>query len=165
MNRDSLVKHAAYTYWANHELVRCVETLTPEQFDHDFKYSMGTLRVQLAHIAGVEYWWFTYLSTGELDFFTDEDFASLDTIKAKWAKAEKIVSTYVASLTDEELQREVKPPFWKPESKPFKVWEAILQVFNHSTDHRAQSLYMLHQLGAPTFQQDYLFWGHPELVE
>ena len=71
----------------------------------------------------------------------------------------------MASLTDEEVQREVTPPCWKPESKPFKVWEAILQVFNHSTDHRAQSLYMLHQLGAPTFQQDYLFWGHPELVE
>lgn len=165
MIRDRIVKQAAYNYWAKAELLKCVDTLNAQQFDHDFKYSMGTIRVQLGHMAGVEHWWFVFLSTGKYDFWTDDDFESLDTIKAKWARTEQIVKAYVARLTDEELTREVKPEFWEPESKPFQVWEACLQVFNHSTDHRSQTLYMLHQLGAPTFQQDYLFFEHPELVE
>jgi uncharacterized damage-inducible protein DinB len=32
----------------------------------------------------------------------------------------------------------------------------MIQVANHSTDHRAQTLRLLHDLGAPTFGQDYL---------
>ncbi len=37
-----------------------------------------------------------------------------------------------------------------------KVWEALVQVANHSTDHRAQIMAGLHRLGAPTMGQDFL---------
>ena len=34
----------------------------------------------------------------------------------------------------------------------------LLQVVNHGTDHRAQLLCMLHDLGAKTAPQDYNFY-------
>jgi uncharacterized damage-inducible protein DinB len=37
-----------------------------------------------------------------------------------------------------------------------------MQVINHSTDHRAQTLAMLHHLGAPTIGQDFLAYLHLE---
>ncbi len=34
------------------------------------------------------------------------------------------------------------------------AWQVILHVVNHGTDHRAQVLRVLHDIGAPTFNQD-----------
>ncbi|PJF26553.1 MAG: hypothetical protein CUN52_15675 [Phototrophicales bacterium] len=46
------------------------------------------------------------------------------------------------------------------------VRDALVQVANHSTDHRAQTLAGLHQLGATTVEQDYLFYlWEKELAE
>ena len=36
------------------------------------------------------------------------------------------------------------------------LYEVITQLINHGTDHRAQMLRMLGDLGAPTFEQDYI---------
>ncbi len=42
------------------------------------------------------------------------------------------------------------------------VWEILAHVVNHTTDHRAQMLRLLYDLGAPTFEQDFVIyqWDH-----
>ncbi len=37
-------------------------------------------------------------------------------------------------------------------------WQILLQGVNHGTDHRAQVLALLHQLGAPTLEQDFMIY-------
>jgi uncharacterized damage-inducible protein DinB len=69
-----------------------------------------------------------------------------------------MIRAYLDRLTDEELARLVKPSFWEADQPPIRVWEAILQVFNHSTDHRAQIGAALHKVGGPTTPQDFLFY-------
>ena len=54
------------------------------------------------------------------------------------------------------LARDVRPDVWDDADEPISAWQALLQVANHSTDHRAQVLAGLKALGAPTFEQDYL---------
>jgi uncharacterized damage-inducible protein DinB len=34
------------------------------------------------------------------------------------------------------------------------TWQVLSHLVNHGTDHRAQVLRALHELGAPTFSQD-----------
>lgn len=67
-----------------------------------------------------------------------------------------MVRGYVASVDDAELQRDVRPDHWDPDERPIKMWQAMLQVANHSTDHRAQVLAGIQRLGGPTVGQDYL---------
>lgn len=165
MNSAHFRKLARYTRWADTEIMRCASHLTDEQLDHDFGYSVGPVRAQIYHLAGVEYWWFHFLATDELDFFGEEEPPSIQRLGELMALAHGAITAFTEALTDSELMREVKPVFWKADSKPFAVWEAMIQVFNHSTDHRAQALFMLHRLGAPTFMQDYLFMEHPELTD
>lgn len=59
---------------------------------------------------------------------------------------------YLAGLTDEDLQADFEH---------MKVWQVLLHVANHGTDHRAQLLSLLNQLGMVTFPQDFIFhvWG------
>jgi uncharacterized damage-inducible protein DinB len=103
----------------------------------------------------VESWWFKFLKEGWVEFLDEEDYPDRSSIRAKWDLVENYVRDYIDMLTPTELEREVLPPFWENKS-PVKVWEGILQVMNHSTDHRAHTLAGMHRLGGQTIQQDVL---------
>jgi uncharacterized damage-inducible protein DinB len=44
------------------------------------------------------------------------------------------------------------------EDKDLLLWQVLLHVANHGTDHRAQALRTLHDLGVETTSQDYIFY-------
>lgn len=146
----------AYTFWTHRQVWACIEELEPEQFERDLDYSIGSLRDQCIHTLGIEFWWFRYLATGRLEFVEVEKLTDRAAIRAAWDGVENEVTAYLAALTSEELTRAVKPEFWEPQHAPVQVWQALLQVANHSTDHRAQILAGLHRVGGRTVEQDYL---------
>jgi uncharacterized damage-inducible protein DinB len=146
----------AYTFWADRQMWACVEQVSDAQFTQDLAYSRGALREQCMHIMGVEFWWPHFLRTGELRFLDEADYPTRAAIRARWDEIERDVTAYVTALTSHELERDVRPDVWDAEDAPIKLWQALLQVANHSTDHRAQVLAGLKTLGAPTFEQDYL---------
>jgi uncharacterized damage-inducible protein DinB len=49
------------------------------------------------------------------------------------------------------------------EDQELTVWQVLLHVVNHGTDHRAQVLRILHDFGAPTTAQDYIFYVYDNL--
>jgi uncharacterized damage-inducible protein DinB len=38
------------------------------------------------------------------------------------------------------------------------VWQVLIHVVNHGTDHRAQILRILHDFGLKTTSQDFIFY-------
>jgi len=50
-----------------------------------------------------------------------------------------------------------KPIKEPEEDKDPIVWQVLLHVVNHGTDHRAQILRLLNDLGGYTEYQDYIF--------
>jgi uncharacterized damage-inducible protein DinB len=165
MSAAYFAKMIEVTLWADNELFARVEQMTPQQLHHNFSYSMGTLMMQTAHLVEVQYWWFHFLNSGEYIYFDPRDIQTMQDLRPYIDEGHQLLRSYAARLTDAELARMVKPKFWTPDTAPWPVWEAIHQVVNHSTDHRAQALAFLHQLGGQTFQQDYLFYERPELME
>jgi uncharacterized damage-inducible protein DinB len=146
----------AYTFWADRQMWACVEQVSEAQFTQDLGYSRGSLREQCFHIMAVEHWWPHFLETGELAFPDSDDYPTRAAIRAKWDEVERRVTEYVAGLMPAELERAVRPDVWDDTDEPISAWQALLQVANHSTDHRAQVLAGLKSLGALTFEQDYL---------
>ena len=67
---------------------------------------------------------------------------------------------YLATLRDDML---LARPFAEGEDKDLILWQVLLHVANHGTDHRAQLLRLLNDLGVETDYQDYVFYayGHP----
>ncbi len=53
--------------------------------------------------------------------------------------------------------------FAEGEDKDLILWQVLLHVGNHGTDHRAQILRLLSDLGVKTTSQDYIFYvyDHP----
>jgi uncharacterized damage-inducible protein DinB len=63
---------------------------------------------------------------------------------------------YLAALRDEML---FDKPIEEPnEDQDLIVWQVLLHVVNHGTDHRAQLLRLLNDLGVKTTSQDYIFY-------
>ncbi|MEM8533983.1 MAG: DinB family protein [Chloroflexota bacterium] len=144
-----------YNFWANRQVWACITHITDDQFIQKLDYPDDMLKNQCFHTMAVESWWFRFLKEGVVVFLDSANYPDRAAIRTQWDAVEAYVETYFNNITPNELTREVKPDFW--EQRPsVHVWQALLQVAHHSTDHRAQMLAGLHALGAPTIEQDYL---------
>lgn len=160
--KDLLLSMYDYNFWAHKHLWKSVMRLSEEQFQQDLGYSVGSIHMQVVHTMGVEYWWTHFLAEGVYQFIEPAQYTTREQIRTQWDESEKYIRAYLEKLTPQALEREVKPEFWDEHEAPIKVWQALFQVVNHSTDHRAQILAGLHRLGAPTMGQDYLNYVHGE---
>ena len=139
-----------------------VTPLSYEQFTQHVDYSHGSVRDQIVHLMSAEDTWFSELRDVEpLEPLPPANFDDRNTIRAHWDKLEQKMRDYLAELHDEMLfDKPIKEP---EEDKDLIVWQVLLHVVNHGTDHRAQLLRLLNDLGVETSYQDYIFYvyAHP----
>lgn len=140
-----------YHFTLNRRLwTHSVMTLTAEQYLQNSDYSVGSVRNQMVHLMNIEDRWFSGLRGAEVPgFINPVYYPTREQLREKWDQVEAEIQTYLDALTDDNLMRVY--------DGPFHVWQVLLHVINHATDHRAQVFSLLHSLGAPTFPQDYAF--------
>lgn len=139
-----------------------VTPLSHEQFTKNVDYSHGSVRDQIVHLIDVEDVWFSELrGANPSEPIPPADTDDRETIRAHWDSVEQKIREYLAELRDDMLfDKPIKEP---EEDKDLIVWQVLLHVVNHGTDHRAQLLRVLNDLGVKTEYQDYIFYvyGHP----
>jgi uncharacterized damage-inducible protein DinB len=148
-----------YNYWTHRKVWECVLTLSDEEFTRDIGYSWKSIRGQLVHVMSAEWAWFSRLGgTSPTAVLAEADYPTREAIRQKWDAVEADVRAHVGGLTTEQLGQVIdyKTTQGAPYSQP--QWQILMHAANHSTDHRAQILAMLYQLGAPTVEQDVLFY-------
>lgn len=162
MNADAFRHFYDYHFAENRSLWdRYIGPLTQEQFTQDAGYAFGSVRDQVVHLMSVDEAWFSDLSgvaiPEALDAAASADRAA---IRARWDAVEQHMRAYLAQLRDEML---FEKPFGTGEDQDLLLWQVLLHVGNHGTDHRAQLLRLLHDLGVETTSQDYIFYvyAHP----
>ena len=163
MNADAFRHFYTYHFAENRKVWEHIASLTFEQFTQPVGYSRGSVREQVIHLLDAEDMWFSELQSVEpsepLPETTNVD--DRDIIRAHWDKVEQKIRAYLADLQDSMLfSKPIKEP---DEDKDLIVWQVLLHVANHATDHRAQLLRVLHDLGVETKYQDYIFYvyEHP----
>lgn len=135
--------------------------LSEQQFTQDAPYSMGSLRDQIIHLIAVEDVWFGELRGADMVYMWEpEPSADRASLRTSWDEVEQTIRGYLASLQDADL---FSKPIKLEEDENILVWQALMQVINHGTDHRAQILRSLHDLGIETPPQDFIFYvnEHP----
>lgn len=145
----------AYNFWADRQVWACLEALSEEQFNQASE-GQDSLHDAAVHTMGVEHWWLVFIATGRLWFLEESEYPTRASIRSMWDRIEENVMKFLSTITDQDLQCEVRPEFWAEGRKPIPVWQALFQVANHSTDHRAQILAHVRELGGKTIEQDYL---------
>ena len=163
MNADAFRKFYEYHFAENRKTWNWyIADLTPEQFTQPVDYSHGSVRDQIVHLMDVDEVWFSELrgvqpaeppppATGD----------DRQTLRLRWDSIEQMMREYLAELRDDMLfEKPIKEP---EEDKDLIVWQVLLHVVNHATDHRAQTLRLLNELGLKTAPQDYIFYVYEHL--
>ena len=158
MNADAFRHFYNYHFTENRKVWEHVASLTFEQFTQPVDYSRGSVRDQLVHLLDAEDMWFSELRGAQPLEPLPETVTADDriAIRVHWDKVEGNIRAYLASLHDEQLFS--KPITDPEEDKDLIVWQVLLHIANHATDHRAQLLRTLHDLGVDTKTQDYIFY-------
>ena len=157
MNADAFRHFYGYHFTENRNVWdKYVTPLSQEQFTQDAGYSHGSVRNQIVHLMSVDDTWFSGLRGVALPESLDPaDFDDRATIRAHWDSVEQSMRDYLAKLRDDML---FEKPFAEGEDKDLILWQVLLHVANHGTDHRAQLLRSLNDLGVKTVSQDYIFY-------
>lgn len=129
-----------------------IDQITEEQFLADDAYSRGSIRNLMVHLASTDRRWLAGLKNlpdvGHLKF---EDHSTRAEARQVFDQVANDLSEYANSLTAEELDQ-------NPNDLPNPRWVVLLHIINHGTDHRATVLQKLTEIGAPTFDQDFIMW-------
>jgi uncharacterized damage-inducible protein DinB len=138
------------TLWDNY-----VAQLSDDQFRQPIAYSHGSVCQQIVHLISVDDTWFSGLRGVALPEPLDlANFPDRASIRAYWDTVEHTMRDYLAALSDETL---LATPL-DGEDQDLIVWQVLLHVVNHGTDHRAQILRIIHDFGIKTVSQDYIFY-------
>ncbi len=137
----------------------CLAALSYQQFTQAVGYSHGSVRDQIVHLMSVDEAWFSELQGVEPpEALPAVNFDDRKIIGARWDSVEQSMRAYLAELQDDMLfDKPIKEP---EEDKDLMLWQVLLQVANHGTDHRAQLLRLLHDIGIATTSQDYIFYAY-----
>lgn len=162
MNADAFRYFYNYHFSENRKIWDSyIMSLSQEQFVQDINYSIGSVRNQIVHLMSVDYAWFHDVRDVENPgFFNPDDFNDRDKIRLQWDIVEQYMRDYLATLRDEML---FTKPIAEGEDKDLILWQILLHVCNHGTDHRAQLLRLLHDLGVKTGPQDLIFYVYDNL--
>ncbi len=161
MNTEAFRHFYAYHFAENRKIwENYVTQLSQEQFTQDVDYSHGSVRDQIFHLISVDAAWFSDLrGTAFPETLDPVKFSDYESIRTYWDQVEQDMIDYLAALDDDMLS--TKPLLGEDEN--LLLWQVLLHVVNHGTDHRAQILRALNDLGVETSYQDYIFfvYGNP----
>ena len=161
MNADAFRHFYGYHFTENRKIWDSyVSQLSREQFTQAVDYSHGSVRDQIIHLISVDDTWFSGLRGVVIpEPLNPVDLHDRASIRAHWDNVEQNMRDYLAELRDDML---VDKPL-DGEDKDLILWQVLLHVVNHGTDHRAQVLRLLADLGVKTESQDYIFYVYDNL--
>lgn len=165
MDSDSLRTLLRYNYASHRHLWDSIMQLTDEQYVEEVPYSVGSVRNHMTHLISTDERWIARLLGTELPSrLRPEDCPTRETTLRRWEGMEAFVMPYVDDLDEVEARRQVNYDIPHRGGKKINyVWQVLVHLVNHGTDHRSQILRLLNEFGVPTFEQDFIIylWDHP----
>jgi uncharacterized damage-inducible protein DinB len=141
---DTLTILFSHHLWANLRLLeRCAE-LTSKQLDASISGAFGSIHDTLQHIVRAEQAYFSRISTGQM-FRQPEDAPPLtiaEMVEAVRTTGLGLVEWAPKVQGDDAVQID-----WEGTSRRVPKTIILTQVINHATEHRAQIMVILTQLG------------------
>jgi uncharacterized damage-inducible protein DinB len=157
MNANAFRHFYEYHFTENRNIWdKYISALPYEKFTQNVDYSKGSIRNQIIHMMNVDDGWFKELQgLDSVDFLSPANIDEREIIRVHWDRVEQDMRAYLSKLQEDMI---FEKPMTYGKDKELTVWQVLIHVVNHGTDHRAQLLRILHDLGVKTVSQDYIFF-------
>lgn len=148
-----------YNYWAHHQLLSCLQSVSKAQFERLIDYGIGSLHQQVVHTMWAEALWLARIRGQARVNWTISDYPTLASVIQQWQTIERDYRSYLNQITQPELERNIEVfSASRNETYPHPVYEILLHVVNHGTDHRSQMLRLIGEFGGNTFEHDMIYY-------
>ena len=148
MNKSDIQLLYSYNQWANSKIIEQTSRLPQEQFLKGASYPHGGIRGTLTHILFAEWIWRKrWQGESPSALILPEDFPTFDSLKARWLDEEHELMDFAASLTDDRLTGKFQYKTTKGEPREDVLWQVMMHVVNHGTQHRSEAAAMLTEMG------------------
>ena len=155
MKVDDIKLYYDYNEWANMRILEAAERASLEQLTAPNEFGWGDLRGALVHILDAEYGWFAFLFGGaDEGILQADDFADIASLRERWQRQCQITRECLGTLADEDLYQP-REREGKGETYRWVLWQALVHVVNHGTQHRAECAALLTGFGHSPGDMDF----------
>jgi uncharacterized damage-inducible protein DinB len=148
MNKQDLQLLFAYNRWANARILRAAAKISPAQFLAPGEFGHGGLRGTLTHTLFAEWVWrLRWQGVPPPAPWKPDDFPSFPHLEARWLAEEVVLTEFVDGLTEERLTAEFDYISTEGRAHRRVVWETMLHLINHGTQHRSEAAAILTAMG------------------
>lgn len=154
-----------YSCWANQKLFDVVSELSQQQFTQPVAGSYGSVRNTLVHVLSAEWGWLDRCGgppRGER--LKAEDFPTAESLNALWRQVEDNMRTFLASLTDEDLARNIEFAVGNAPKQSIALGELLQHAIVHAVHHRGQVALLIRELGYTPGNFDLLLYSTEKQV-
>ena len=141
---DTLTTLFSHHRWANLRLLECCAVLTTAQLDATIVGAFGSIRDTLQHIVLAEKSYFSRISTGKR-YDRPEDAPPLTL--AEMAESLGATGAGLIEWATKVQANDTVQIDWDGEMRDVPKTILLIQAINHATEHRAQIMAILTQLG------------------
>lgn len=143
-----------YNEWANKRILDAAEKVSREQLRAPNRLGWGDLRGMLTHTLNAERGWFSFLfERGDGGWLEPEGFPDVAALRARWGAQNEITRQCLDTLEDADLTR-VHSRERDGTRRELELWQALVHVVNHGTQHRSECAALLTGLGSSPGDMD-----------
>jgi uncharacterized damage-inducible protein DinB len=134
-----------YHYWANRRILDTAEQIHPEQFLAPTPVSRDSLADTLIHMMWAEWMWRQRMQQGvsPAERWGTEDFPTLASLRERWNVEEQQMWGFLAALRNEDIAHPVAYRNTRGTAFTNPLWQVLLHLLNHGTQHRSEAAAML----------------------
>jgi uncharacterized damage-inducible protein DinB len=159
INKEELARLLEYNVWANHRMLRVSALLSVDAFTRNLGASHGGVRGTLVHVMAMEELWLArWMGSTDVRIASENDFASLMTLRDHWTSVEEKRQHWFDALPPGSMTQVVRYTTTTGEAYEVPLWKLIQNVLNHSTYHRGQLTVLFRLVGAKPAVTDLLVW-------
>jgi uncharacterized damage-inducible protein DinB len=118
----------------------------------------GSIFFILTHILGAETIWLARLRDKDARVAPQsvDDFASAEGLVEAWAQKDQEWEDWAATLSSEQLAGDVTVSRRDGSTATYKLWQPVMQIPFHGTEHRGHATVAMTQLGIQHGPQDFI---------
>lgn len=159
MNLETSRQMLAYNDWADAQVLAAAAPLSSAQLDQPFEIGRGSLRRTLLHVYGGEHVWLQRsMGQSETPWVDEDEAVDVQTIRSRFEAMWRERDAFLRTLSDADLSRPQVYRDSRGSRFQATLGEMLLQMYLHSTHHRAQIVNMLRRLGTDPLELDYMCW-------
>jgi uncharacterized damage-inducible protein DinB len=163
MEPSDLLDIIGYHDWATQLIFDAAAPLTPQQLAAPINASPGrdNLREILVHMLDTGISWRQALQRlPQTPQLRPEDFADLRALRFAWAEEHAHLLEYGRGLSSQELNAEYTYQFDDGPVRVRRVWQTLLHIVNHGTQHRSEAAMLLTAIRHSPGDLDFNYYIH-----